>query len=641
MATASNEKTPGDNAPAIEPAEWLLHLPKDFVDYREDDYPFGVGDRFCGLARVLTAPKAKRGTRRPMWQFDVATSTLELRVTYFGKRPEHTTDWKDVKPGARILLKGTINQFGRQFVLDGAERVSPAMYGRIAARYRRGALKRAASATVAKRVAEALEDERHLERASELLHERLGAASPGPAPLNQLLLALHAPDCERDGHLAIQRARQLSALSILKRRPPPVSGRPGACVAIEDWLRDRAVRVLEERTGFSLSESQLKAIHGLVDALRRDQPTRALISGDVGSGKTLPYLALAVLAHTAGARVAVMIPNGVLAEQVFRECQEVFPRVNATLVSKGGLKGDRDTGLLIGTTAISAYAKRSGWRADVLILDEQQKLGLTQKQQVMHEDTNVIEATATCIPMTMGQIKHGDMDIYRLKPHTEKDIRSYILGEQDRARLVDHIEKEMAEGRRCAVIYPIRNQDTERKRSVIHAAEAWAERFPGQVACLHGQMTQEEKTAILQGVRDKDTPLLVASSIIEVGVTIPDLSTLIVVDAGRYGTSTLHQMRGRLVRQGGKGFFFMLPGVDTRNSDALTDGQVTTLERLSLLLRTQDGFELAELDMAQRGFGDLFSEEAEKQHGATQAPFYGLKLTPEDFDGVIAQENVA
>lgn len=646
MATCSKEKTTEateERESAVDPAEWLLHLPKSYTDYQEEDYPFGVGDHFCGQVRVLTAPRKKVGTRRPMWQFDVATKTLELRVTYFGNKPEHTTDWKDVKPGALILLKGTVNRFGRTFVLDKAERVSPAMFGRIAAKYHRGALKKASSPVVAKRVAEALADQGTVARAADLLHDRLQAASPGHAALEGLLRDLHAPDIEEDGLNAIEQARRLSTLSILKRRPPPPADRPEAACTIPDWMVDRIISSIEEHAGFSLDPTQSAAIRGVAASLAQPRPTQALISGDVGSGKTIPYLALAVLAHTVGARVAVMIPNGVLAQQVFDECRSLFPRVRATFFGKGGVKKrdlpeDGELGILIGTTAIAAHAKKTGWRADVLFLDEQQKLGLEQKNQVMHEDTNLVEATATCIPMTMGQIKHGHMEIYRLKPHTKKDIRSYILGEQDKHHLFEHVKREIAAGRRCAVIYPIRNSKEKQKRSVMHAAEAWEESFPGKVACLHGQMSQDEKVSTLDGVKDKTTPLLVCSSIIEVGVTIPDLSTLIVVESGRYGTSTLHQMRGRLARQGGQGFFFMLPGVETHDPDSLTDGQIDTLERLSLLLKTQDGFELAEMDMRQRGFGDLFSEDAERQHGATKAPFYGLKLTPEDFDEIAKLE---
>lgn len=646
MSEATEPAAPKKGEPKkggqIDPAEWLLHLPKAYIDFQPEDLPFGPGDSFCGEVTVLSHPRKKVGARRPMWQFEVATRTIELRVTYFGNKPEHTTDWKDVRPGARIVLKGEVNQWGRTFTLDKAERVPIEMFGRIAPKYDRGALKRASSATVTHHVAKALSDDTIMRRGAELLHERLLAASPGVDALEQILRDIHAPDDEETGKRAVERCRRLAALSILKGRPPPAVEAPEAAVAIPDHHTRKAIERVESIKGFTLSESQYAAIEGLVASLKRPRPTQALISGDVGSGKTIPYLVLAVLAYTAGARVAVMIPNGVLAKQVFDECQEMFPKVAATFVGKGGLKGKGENeagqggenGILIGTTAIAAYAKRSGWRADVLFLDEQQKLGLEQKKQLLHDHSNVIEATATCIPMTMGLIKHGDMEIYRLAQHAEKDIRSHVLGDERRSDLFAHVRSQLEAGKRCAVIYPIRDDDENPKRSVAHAAEAWENAFPGKVACLHGQMKFEEKANILGGVKDKTTPLLIASSIIEVGITIPDLATLIVVDAGRYGTSTLHQMRGRLVRQGGIGHFFMLPGLSLDDPDALTGGQVSTLERLSLLLKTQDGFELAELDMRNRGFGDLFREDADKQHGGTRAVFHGLKLTPEYFDEI-------
>jgi ATP-dependent DNA helicase RecG len=608
---------------ANSPDELLLVVPKGWADYRAKACDFLEGSAFCGLVSVLSYPQ--KHPEKSMWTFEAQADGVVLRVSFFGPHPRMTKDWSDVKPGVDMILKGVIRQFGRHLYLGQAVRVPDDLYGQVVPVYR-SVPKVISGERLRDEIRSLMGSPSMLAMAVNKLHERLGEASPGPGVLDALLRSLHLPESPDDLERALEDARRLSVDGVITRNAPSREGHPKAVVPL-DWFD---LQHMKASLPFSLSESQEEAIEGIVQELESDFPMNALLSGDVGSGKTITYALPAVAAWKAGKRVGILAPNTPLAVQIAGELRQLFPHVRVGLITGEGVNGPAHDSILVGTTALISHARAKNWQADVLIIDEQQKFGLEQKKLLAHEATNILEATATCIPHTLGLIKHGGMRIFRLKGHAMKRIVTRVVGEQEKKILIQQLQTVIEAGDRAVIIYPqLATGEDDFRRNVLAAAERWEALFPGKVVTLHGRMKDAEKASALMAARTGEKPIVVSTSIIEVGITIPKLRLGIVVGAERYGLSTLHQMRGRLVRDGGEGYFYPYLGFNTDDPN-MPDEKLAVIERLKVLEKTQDGFELAEMDAARRGFGDILNKEG-AQHGKTGSVFLGLDLTPEDF----------
>lgn len=605
-------------------AELPLIVPKGLINYQAIDCAFLENEDFCGPVRVVSAPQ--KNPTRSMWSFDVDTDGQRLRVSFFGPHPSLSKDWKDLKIGLQLHLKGVIRQFGRTLSLSKARRIPSALYGRVIPAYS-SVPKIITGDRIREEMSVILDDQILYPQTLDILHDRLGSASPGHESLHQLLQRLHRPQSPGSFAWAINEAKRLSVLAILSRasthgeRIDPQSRIP------IDWF---GLMALTQRLPFALSSSQESTIDALVDILDSDRPLRALLSGDVGSGKTITYALPAIAAWQAGKRVGILAPNTPLATQIARELETHFPHSRISLLIGNRESNPPNNAILVGTTALISYAKRTGWTADFLVVDEQQKFSLEQRSALTNASTNILEATATCIPHTLGMLKYGGMPVFRLRGHAKKQIITRIVGEPEKKWLMKQVERTVNAGKRVMIIYPKQACDeTDHRRNVRAAAERWATLQPGNVALLHGRLSETEKNQTLDRVRHGECPIVIATSIMEVGITIPQLTLGIVVSAERYGISTLHQMRGRLVREGGDGLFLMYLPFDISDPELSREKQ-EIVQRLRVLERTQDGFELAERDAARRGYGDLLNG-AEAQHGQSGTPFLGLTLEPHDF----------
>lgn len=209
----------------------------------------------------------------------------------------------------------------------------------------------------------------------------------------------------------------------------------------------------------------------------------------------------------------------------------------------------------------------------------------------------------------------------------EKKVFTRVVGKENREKLFDKLRSIVDGQGQIAVIYPLVVDKKDKRKNVEGAAAMWESVFPGRVGVMHGKMPDAEKTRVIDGVRAGEFAVLVASSLIEIGIDLPDLKAIVVVHPERYGASQLHQFRGRTARQGGKGYCFLyLP-------DAI---EPETMNRLMMLEEITDGFELAERDAELRGFGDL-DEGSENQHGASKSLlFVNVKLTPRDIKAAAA-----
>lgn len=434
-----------------------------------------------------------------------------------------------------------------------------------------------------------------------------------------LLSSLHAPKSTREGELAMRVARKLSLAAILGRAARNQAGAPVTRSAIPI---DRAVvRKLIESLPFPLTGDQLKAIDEIVGDLRSPYPSNRVISGDVGTGKTLTFVIPSVAAYLVGARVAIMVPNQLLVEQIAGEIRSYFPAVKVEEITSGAKVGD---GLVVGTSAIVHAVRKHKLEFDLVTVDEQHKWSVEQKDAVRASHTNLLEATATAIPRTLALVSFGGMAVSVLREcPVSKKISTRIVERKDGRRLFDFVDQLIAGRGQVAVIYPLAEDMGDGERASVEAAfQRFRDKFGDRAGMLHGKLTDDEKNAVINKMKAGELDLLVSSTVIEVGVTLPSLKAIVVVHPERFGVSQLHQLRGRVARKGGSGYCFLyLP----------EEVEEAAMQRLELLVDCGDGFALAERDAELRGFGNVDAG-GDTQTGATRLLFWGVNLSRQDIE---------
>lgn len=633
------EKT-STRAPRLDPADILLHLPVAYEDFRRLVPPGQAGmyeDQWgCFVVRAVSAPREVKGEKL-RFQVEVTDGQMDMVISGFGKLK--FSEFAHVKQGELLYVRAIPKQFGRTLFLSNAALIPPFARGRLVPKYaaRRSVisadnLRKAAQSTLDDEALFAKNIDRVREHFMGMTDAQIGELLGRPGfTIRGLLTTLHRPPEEDRAELARGVAKRLAARALIEQ------ARAGASrvVSIRSVLKldMTLLQQLVQAMPFPLTGAQAKAVERIASGLKAPYAMNMLLSGDVGTGKTASYLLPAVAAQCAGARVGVMIPNLVLARQIEAELKSWFPDVPTLFVGGDGPKPKAeqlaDNPIIIGTTAILFQIPKLDWAPDFFIIDEQQKTSVEQRQRLLKPHTNLLEATATCMPRTKALIDHGAIDVVVLNEFpVKKTIRTQIVQASGRSEMFAKLKAVVAEGSQIAIIYPLveDKEDEETKKSVESAAQQWEKVFPGKVGMMHGKRSDEEKLDTLARMKSGELKVLVASTVVEIGVTIPALKAIMIVHAEKYGVSTLHQMRGRVARHGGEGWCYLyLP-------DGISEG---AMERLQLLEKHIDGFVLAEKDMEMRGFGDL-SETGETQHGASRAIFWGLELMPEDVQAELA-----
>lgn len=456
---------------------------------------------------------------------------------------------------------------------------------------------------------------------------------------HQLLANMHWPETLHQATLAMAAAREVSIRAVQEqvRRTREREVMPSSALGVTLEEGVERVKELLTRFPFPLTVDQKRAIWQILQDLVSEYPMRRMLSGDVGTGKTATFFVPAVLAHSLGWPVAIIAPNRLLVSQIASELVTYFPEVPVTQVVSGVRLAEdafEQHSIFIGTTALVMAAENAGRKFKLLISDEQQKFSVDQRKALVAEDGNVLESTATAIPRTVALVAMGGLDVSELKTcPVDKDIKSWIVRKDKVRGLFGFIKEQIQAGGQVAVIYPLAEKMPGKKaqggldptRSVEAALSRFAEHFGDRVGLIHGKLKASQKTQTIERMNNKEIDVLISSTVIEIGLTLPSLRVVVVVNPERFGVSQLHQMRGRLARKGGKGYFFML---DLDN--ALVEGS-DALERMQLLESTTDGFELALRDAEMRGAGEVFSDYGE-QSGATKGIFYGIELTYNDIE---------
>ena len=547
------------------------------------------------------------------------------RMTVFG----NVFPWKGVGPGHTVTVYAETEVWNGQLQIKAPELLPQCLVGRMVALYR-GKRGRVAEESVSAAIDVLLKDRVHeavvgLEREVGMSETEILTGARCRVPdLTTLFLTLHRPGDLKDAFRARDEAREITAFHLrnlarkVKNRKPVAD----APLVIDQQQVDQAIRSLP----FPLTSDQSKAITEIVADLRSNVPMRRLLSGDVGTGKTLTYLVPAVIAARAGAVVAIVTPNTVLSQQLVDEMGEFFPDTPVALITGSSRKAHNNARVLVGTTALINYLTKVRQQLNWVICDEQHRFGRAQRESLLADGTHLLEATATAIPQTVAVATHGGMDVSILREcPVEKSLITRLVTPEHRRDVFAFLAGLVADGHKIAIIYPRLDDDgREARDSVIAAAAHWERKFPGQVVLVHGRLADKAKAEAIESIKTGEKRILIGTVVIENGITIPQLRGLLVVAPDMYGISQLHQLRGRLARDGSIGYMFMYL------NRPVEDFAAETVERLRRIESCTDGFELAEYDAYARGFGDL-SDDGQEQNGAVPTLFYGLKLNPADW----------
>jgi ATP-dependent DNA helicase RecG len=552
----------------------------------------------------------------------VDSKNQSVKITVFGA----VWPWLKKQPGELIHAYGMLDEWEGFIQLNNPVMIEEEDRGRIIPIYK-GKVGQVSSDLVNEGVRQALPlvDDSACNLLAKLgMREAEFTKETGLSCATELLGSIHTPGSVAEGSKAVELAKKLTAMAIVRRAESNQIRTPIAASSIA--VNRKYVEELIGRLPYPLTSDQWDSVQKIVNDLRAPYPMNRLLSGDVGTGKTLTFMLPAVAAYKAGATVAIIVPSQLLVSQHARELKHFFPEVEVSEVIAGS---KLESGIAIGTTALISVANKKKVVFDFVIIDEQHKFSVSQKSMLIKKHTNFLEATATVIPRTLAIVNYGGMDlsVLRVCP-VKKTIDSRIVEHYERQRMFTFVEKVFETNTQVAVILPLVEDQAEtvvegRLQSVGEAQREWAEKFPHRrIAVLTGQMEASEKESVIQRMHRKEIDLLISTVVIETGVTLPSLRALIVIHPERFGASQLHQLRGRVARKGGKGYFMMF---------CPTELEAEALERLNLLTRYADGFDIAEADMELRGFGDI-ENDSESQTGSTSLLFWGVQLSKEDIE---------
>ena len=378
--------------------------------------------------------------------------------------------------------------------------------------------------------------------------------------------------------------------------------------------RDTDLSAFYSALPFSLTGAQRRAIDEILCDLSSGAPMNRLVQGDVGSGKTMVAAAAAFCAARNGKQAALMAPTEILAEQHFHSLNKLFAPmgIRAALLTgsmtpkqKNEVRESIAAGnvdLAIGTHALLTDATQFH-DLGLVIADEQHRFGVAQRSRLSAKgtDPHLLVMSATPIPRTLALLMYGDLEVSIINelPPGREPVDTFLVNESYRPRINAFIRKQVTEGHQCFVVCPAVEENEDLG---IKAATVWAETlqqtvFPDlRIALIHGQMKGAEKDAAMSAFARGEADVLVATTVIEVGVDVPNATLMVIEDADRFGLSQLHQLRGRVGRGGHKSYCILTS--HNKNQE--------TLLRLKALCKTTDGFKIAEEDLKLRGPGDFF-----------------------------------
>jgi len=398
----------------------------------------------------------------------------------------------------------------------------------------------------------------------------------------------------------------------LKRRR--MRTQTGVSFQIDDQVRGAVKRILP----FHPTAAQKRVLKEIADDMAAPVPMRRLLQGDVGSGKTIVALEAAVIAIENGCQVALMAPTEILATQHYLSARRILEPLGYRIVL---LTGSQEQGhkrqtrhhivqghaqLIIGTHALIQEAVEFD-KLGLVIVDEQHRFGVLQRFRLMKKtiqcEPDVLVMTATPIPRTLALTLYGDLDASMLDelPPGRTPIITRRVGDARASEVWEFVRKQVGAGRQAYIVYPVIEEgaiEGELKAAIKMHDELRSREFPLlHVGLLHGRMSADDKDATMAAFQRGDINVLVSTTVIEVGVDVPNANIMVIEHAERFGLSQLHQLRGRIGRGSAKSYCVLMTGGKV---------SIEAEQRLDAMVRTQNGFEIAELDLQLRGPGEFF-----------------------------------
>ncbi len=428
-----------------------------------------------------------------------------------------------------------------------------------------------------------------------------------PAGIDQVPLARRRLAYEELLHLQLSLLLQRNRAA-RDRNAPPIS------------VTSKIDRRIRDRFPFDLTAGQNNAVRQIVNDLNRNQPMTRLLQGDVGTGKTAVamYAALATVANRY--QVAILAPTEILAQQTFAKFTKylVGSSVNIRLLVGGLNRSQRDriledtiegdANILVGTHALIQHDVRFH-NLGLVIVDEQHRFGVSQRQQLRAKgkSPHYLLMTATPIPRTLAMTIHGDLDISIIneRPPGRSSVETTLVDSSEQGRVWEFVRRRLDSGEKVYVIYPLveESENLDLKAATVEFDRLQQTELSSyKLGLMHGRMTAPEKDEVMHRFCCQDIQVLVSTTVVEVGVDVPQATTIVIEHAERYGLSQLHQLRGRIGRGHKQSYCLLL----TESRDQ------KTRQRLSILCATNDGFKIADADLQMRGPGEITGN---RQHG--------------------------
>jgi len=604
----------------------LFHLPLRYEDRRNfariaDLRP---GMTAC-VSGIVSVAGLRRARRMALYEVRLEDASGRLKALWFNQ-----PFLREVLPrGQNVVLYGTVERdtYGGgglmlsspQYELIEAEDTPGVHTGRIVPVYEKlgpltGKALRRALARLADEIPAELPDPLPPD-----VRESLGVIGRGQAlrevhrpPPDQEVAKLDAARSPAHVRLILEEMF-LFQLGLALRREGRRHSRKGIAFEITDRTREAVKRILP----FHLTAAQKRVLREIADDMKAPQPMNRLLQGDVGSGKTVVALLAMVIALENGYQAAFMAPTEILAEQHYLTLKRLLARCpyGVELVTSAAFAKARDRAaalerlaggqaqIAVGTHALiqEGVAFR---KLGLAVVDEQHRFGVLQREDLRKKgyDADVLVMTATPIPRTLALTAYGDLDTSVLdqRPPGRTPIATRRRAAGERRAIVEDVRRQVEAGRQAYVVYPLiaESEKLEDVKAATQMAEEWTRALPGaRVGLLHGRLKTAEKEAVMAAFSAGTLDVLVATTVIEVGVDVPNATLMVIEHAERFGLAQLHQLRGRVGR-----------GAAASDCVLVSHGRLSddARERLDVMLRTDDGFLVAEKDLEIRGPGDFF-----------------------------------